>query len=132
MKKSLSKKIIFCLGFLTASSLILSHSLSRAQGSSKGTPVKRVKYTSQDLPDPFKSPFEREEAVGEPTVTAGLPHLEVQGMVWGSKMPQAIINNTVVTAGEVIEGAEIIDIRKEGVYVLYEENQYILRPAISK
>ena len=94
--------------------------------------MKRVKYTSQDLPDPFKSPFEREEAVGEPTVTVGLPHLEVQGMVWGSKIPQAIINNTVVTVGEAIEGAEIIDIRKEGVYVLYEERQYILRPTIGK
>ena len=63
---------------------------------------------------------------------AGLSHLQVQGMVWSSKMPQAIINDTVVSIGEVIDDAEILDIRKEGIYLLYQGRQYIIRPSISR
>ena len=134
MKKSLLKKIIFCLGLLTFLLLILTYPLVRAQIKPKKsftTKARKVRYTSQDLRDPFQSPFEMGESPTEgPAV--GLPQLTVQGMVWGSKMPQAIINNTVVKVGEVIEGAEILDIRKEGVYVLYQGRQYILRPATLK
>lgn len=129
------KKIVFCLGLLVVLSLSLTFSLVRAQVSSKKVGV-IVEYTSQDLRDPFKNPFEMIEMVEEPTekppIGYGLTHLQVQGMVWGSKMPQAIINNTVVKVGGVIEGAEILDIRREGVYVLYEGRQYILRSAIPK
>ena len=45
-------------------------------------------------------------------------------------MPQVIINGMVLRVGEVIQGAEILSIRKEGVYVLHEGNQYILRSVI--
>lgn len=117
-----------------------------AEVKSKGMGAKKVKYTSQDLRDPFKSPFEIEmESLGEPPppppeeqpppkqiLSYLQSRLEVQGIVWGSETPQAIINNVVLKVGEVIGGAEIIDIRKEGVYVLYEGRQYILRPVISK
>ncbi len=96
-------------------------------------------YTSQNLRDPFESPFEikREayESKAEPEVSpirSELPNLEVQGMIWGSKTPQAIINDTVVRVDEVIADATILDIRKEGIYVLYEGRQYILRPAVAK
>lgn len=98
-----------------------------------------VSYTSRGLRDPFKSPFEMQgiPVVAEaeptaPTVEYGLSHLNVQGMVWGSKMPQAIINNQIVRIGEIIDGAEILEIRREGVYVLYEGKQYIVRPTIYK
>ncbi len=96
-----------------------------------------VNYTSRTLRDPFKSPFEMqaipvvvEAELTAPTAEYGLSHLNVQGMVWGSKMPQAIINNQIVRIGEVIDGAEVLEIRREGVYVLYEGRQYIVRPKI--
>lgn len=126
MKQYLFRKIIFCLGLL----LLLSQ---RAQ-------AKGVSYTSQNLRDPFRSPFEmrliaidQEEEQG-PVQPIGhdLPHLSVQGMIWGTGMPQAIINNSVVKVGQTISEAEILDIRKEGVYLLYQGRQYILRPAIPK
>ena len=137
MKKTLLKKLTFCLGFLSLLSLILTFSLPGAQLSAKPGSPEKVEYTSQDLRDPFQSPFELFMPVEEPEdapppVVGGLPHLEIQGMVWDSSLPQAIINNTVLKAGEVIEGVEILAIRKEGVYVLYEGRQYILRPGISK
>lgn len=97
-----------------------------------------VSYTSGRLRDPFKSPFEMqaipivEERPVIPSVGYGLSHLNVQGMVWSSKMPQAIINNQVVRVGEIVDGAEILEIRQEGIYVLYEGKQYIIRPKIGK
>ena len=139
------KKAIFCLGFLALLSSILAFPLPGAQLNPKPGFAEKVEYTSQDLRDPFQSPFELYKPVEEPVeepgeepeekpppVIGGLSDLEVQGIIWGSKTPQAIINNTVVKAGEVIEGAEILAIRKEGVYVLYEERQYILRPGMAK
>lgn len=137
MKNSLLKRTIFSFGLLITLSLILTYSLLRAQITSEVSSGKEVKYTSQHLRDPFQSPFEMIQmdiGSGEPeaTIGYGLPHLQVQGMIWGSETPQAIINNTVVKVGEVIEDAEILDIRKEGVYVLYKEKRYILRPAMFK
>ena len=118
------KTVILCLAFI-----LLFLPLARA---------KAVEYTSQGLRDPFRSPFEtlrpddRSELPEDTPLQYGLAHLRVQGLVWGTSMPQAIINNTVVRVGEVIGGAEVLDIRKEGVFVLYEGQQYIVRPIIPK
>lgn len=124
-------------GLLTVLLLTLTCPLRGAQGDFEKKVMQKVRYTSGDLRDPFQSPFEPEEAPyrlkPEPElpkpIKAPLPGLEVQGMIWSSKMPQAIINNTVLRIGDVIEGAEISDIRKEGIYILYEGNEYLLRPA---
>jgi len=96
-----------------------------------------LEYTARPLRDPFESPFElmavplvKEEIEEESTIKYGLTNLRVQGMVWGTSMPQIIINDTILRIGEVIEGAEILSIRKEGTYVLHEGNQYILRPTM--
>jgi len=131
MKRPLFKKIFFYLSPLALVSLFLAYSLVKAQVSPEMANVREIKYTSGDLPDPFESPWERQQAPTKekPAVAYDLPQMEIQGMIWGSEMPQAIINNTVVRVGESIQGAEIIDIRQEGVYVLYQGRQYILRPA---
>ena len=128
MKKSLSRKRFFYLWLFVVILLLLSSFLVEAQ-----VKAKEAEYTSQDLRDPFKSPLEMEKVLDKGVAAeAGLSHLQVQGMVWSSKMPQAIINDTVVRIGEVISGAEILDIRKEGIYVLYQGRQYIIRPSILK
>lgn len=133
MKKSLSKKRFFYLWLFVVILLLLSSFLLEAQVKAKKSGAKEVEYTSQDLRDPFRSPFEMEKVLDKGVAPeAGLSQLQVQGMVWSSKMPQAIINDTVVRIGEVIEGAEILDIRKEGIYVLYQGRQYIIRPGISR
>ena len=131
MKKNLLKKIIFCFGFLAIGLLIVTYSWSLSPAAPKIGLAKKVEYTSGNLRDPFESPFEMGDEVATESVV-GLPQLQVQGMIWGSAMPQAIVNNTIVKIGEIVDGAEILDIRKEGVYVLYEGKQYILRPIISK
>jgi hypothetical protein len=50
----------------------------------------------------------------------------VQGVIWGGIMPQAIINNKIVNIGDVIEGAEVIEISKKGVTLLYKKRKYTL------
>ncbi|MDD2688762.1 MAG: general secretion pathway protein GspB [Candidatus Omnitrophica bacterium] len=56
-----------------------------------------------------------------------LPTLTVQGIVWGARFPQAIINNKVVKAGDTIEGkVKIVNIDKEGVMVIFNGRQYNL------
>lgn len=85
-------------------------------------------YTSESLRDPFK-PYvleEKKASTGEGTTEEALPRLEVQGIIWGSTLPQAIINNTVVKAGDTIEEARILEIGKEGVTIFFKNRQYKL------
>jgi hypothetical protein len=41
--------------------------------------------------------------------------VNVQGVVWGGSISQAIINDKVFTIGDLVEGAQILDINKKGV-----------------
>ncbi len=118
MKNNTLKYIIclFVLCFAAACPLAKSHA---------------VEYTSQALRDPFQSPFERVLPPGaDIAVNPALAKYKVQGMVWDSQRPQAIINDVVLNIGDVFEGIEILNIRREGIYVLYEGNRSILKPRI--
>ena len=44
-----------------------------------------------------------------------LSKLKIQGIIWGVKTPQAIINNTVLKVGDLVEGAKILNIEKKGI-----------------
>ena len=81
-----------------------------------------VEYNSGKLRDPFRSYLikeEPEEVLPENTDLAkpqlDLDKLKVQGIIWGVKAPQAIINDKVLTIGDLIEGAEILSIEKKGI-----------------
>ena len=58
--------------------------------------------------------------------------LILQGVTWGGIMPQAVINSTVYHVGDVIQGAKIIKISKQGVVVLYNGLSYLLPSFVSK
>lgn len=84
----------------------------------------QIKYKSSLLRDPFSTYLVKElktevsSPVGkELLATPGidLDSLKVQGIVWGGEMPQAIINNEVLSVGDVINGAKIISIDKKGI-----------------
>ncbi len=93
-----------------------------------------VEYKAEDLRDPFQNPniAEGKEPAEESEVSETkeiIPlSLTVQGLIWGGSFPQAIINNKVVKVGDIIEGARIISIDKEGITVFFEERQYNLSP----
>jgi hypothetical protein len=54
------------------------------------------------------------------------PVLKIEGLVWGGRLPQAIINQKVVKIGDIIEGAQIVDINREGVTLIFNNSQYNL------
>jgi hypothetical protein len=86
---------------------------------------KELKYFGVNYRDPFLSfiPEEKKESRVEKVTP---PDLKLQGIVWGADRPQAIINNTVLTKGDKILGAQIIDIEKKGVVFVYKEEQFFL------
>ena len=52
------------------------------------------------------------------------PALTINGLVWNTDKPQAIINNKILGLGDVIEGATIVDINPAGTEILYEGKKF--------
>ena len=77
--------------------------------------------------DPFMSllPKERESVVSNP----GLPiedGYQLQGILWNSEKPQAIVNGEVVTEGSAVGGAQVIRIEKKGVTLSVNGHEVLL------
>jgi hypothetical protein len=86
-----------------------------------GTPSAPL-YTAQDLRDPMESllPPEPKPELSEAEVQARQstrPPLRLQGLVWGGKKPQAIINSRLYRVGESVEGSKILSIDRTGVTI---------------
>lgn len=85
----------------------------------------QVEYKSSSLRDPFKEDILKKGILEEEQPESNsqnpvlppdvLPEMDVQGLIWGGNFPQAIINNKVYKAGDVIDGAQIKEIDKDGV-----------------
>jgi len=86
-----------------------------------------IEYSSEDLRDPFSNLFQLAKEKKEQSIQASqesidpqrpkpnLENFKVQGVIWGSKFPQAIINNKILGVGDLIDGVEIVSIEKKGV-----------------
>jgi hypothetical protein len=90
-----------------------------------------VSYTAENLRDPFANPVQSdlspdagETAVNLPEVH--LPTMKVQGIFWGGKFPQAIINDKIVKVDDKIEGAQVTEITKDSVTVFFSNKQFVL------
>ena len=55
------------------------------------------------------------------------PSLQLQGILWGSARPQAIINRRIVSVGDTVEGATIVAVSKEGVNVSFSGQEIKLK-----
>lgn len=90
----------------------------------------KIEYKSEDLKDPFQEEkIEIQEEQQQEQEARPLPALNVQGIVWGGNLLQAIINNKVVRVGDTIEGARISDISQSGVTLFFGNRQYKLTPS---
>jgi hypothetical protein len=92
-----------------------------------------LEYRAYNLRDPFEDLIARkkqEDMEKKPETEIDTyeqpPPLDVQGLVWGGAVHQAIINGKVVKVGDSIEGAEVIEIDKEGVSMLYKKRIFKL------
>jgi len=82
-----------------------------------------VEYKSGQLRDPFrplkvikgKKATAEEKKVDLMKAGSDLGNLKVQGIIWGGRFPQAIINERVLTVGDTIDGVEILSIGKDGI-----------------
>lgn len=113
-------------------------SLKEAGLSSSGPevePIVRpvVEYGAQGLRNPFEQSAlisqSTEGEVGLKSEARKLPQLTIQGIIWGSTLPQAIVNNKVVKVGDILDGAEVTEINKEGVILLFAGVSYKLTTA---
>lgn len=91
----------------------------------------KVAYKASALRDPFIGIIIQENVKKEnPVSEASLPDFTIQGIIWGGRVPQAIINNKVMGVGDTVQGARIIDIGKEGITVLYGGRSFTLKSPI--
>lgn len=109
MKPKLKSKIIFLFLFLFSTCIFAQEA---------------TEYTAEDIRDPFR-PLIPEEILKTPPqeipeADIFLPPFEIKGVVWGTPLPQVIINGNVLKIGDVIEGAKIVYISKERVDISYE------------
>ncbi len=128
------KKTFWCALIGCGASALIFLAVNAEDAPAKAT-WPQVSYSGENVRDPFLCFFELGAVVTNPNeqrieTKPTLPKLEVQGLIWGTKMPQAIINNQIIRPGDTISGAEVLDVRKEGVYVLYGGYQFILRPTV--
>lgn len=129
-----SKTIIIFFAFATVFiySLFINHLFAIEAQVSEGIGRPYIEYQAESLRDPFQGYYKegKEQEPVEPEeegqVIKPLPTLTVQGIIWGSSIPQAIINNKVVKVGDTIEEVRVIKIDKEGLTLLYEGRQYNL------
>lgn len=92
------------------------------------TAAPTVRYTASELRNPLKSLLPQDEKATPPVASQGpqalptsagrpsaLPRLVVEGVVWGGVEPKAIINHEVYGVGDVVEGAVVTSIQRDGV-----------------
>jgi hypothetical protein len=139
MKSQKKILLVFFLVALLISLLKEIKALPQAQPEASLRPIV-TEYKAEGLKDPFEGKEEQfiaqakaqakaQEVVPEvPVQRRPLPALPpVQGLVWGGRFPQAIINDKVVKIGETIDEAKevrVIDINKSGITVSFDNQQY--------
>ena len=71
--------------------------------------------------DPF---FPGSSSIASDSNLAGLA---LDGILWGSDNPYAIINNDIVTVGDIVDDAMVLEINEDNVIVEQDDERYILR-----
>jgi hypothetical protein len=95
----------------------------------------QIEYNAEAENDPFQSPVAvtnkeaKQEEVGQPLqeiVEAVLPDVSVQGLIWGARFPQAIINNKVVKVGDKLDEISVVNIDKDGITLFFKGKEFVL------
>ena len=89
-------------------------------------PVMQPKNNS--IPKPAPAITESKPAPILPEIKFDPSQFQVNGVVWDTKRPQAIINNQVVNIGDVVNGAQIVSIQKTGIDFAMNKKIYTIKP----
>lgn len=134
MKRKFFASLLFCCFFAIA----LLFFITNAEGA---TEDRRVIFDAYDLADPFapKLPIAKEVKTFELQSQKDValirevmpPRFTIQGVIWNTDTPQAIVDNVVVGIGGVIKEAYIVDITKEGIKILYQDTLFFVETETS-
>lgn len=69
-------------------------------------------YDSHNKKDPFNPPILKTQAESGTNL---LSSLKVEGIIWDENKPVAIISDKVVSVGDVISGAKVVNIKQNEV-----------------
>lgn len=59
--------------------------------------------------------------------TLDFPILRLSGIVYDNERPYAIVNNRVVSKGDTIDGATLIEVRQESVMFVFNDKEFEVR-----
>ncbi|MFC1646214.1 hypothetical protein ACFL2Y_03445 [Candidatus Omnitrophota bacterium] len=84
----------------------------------------RIKKGKPEINETMKKPIISyvEEETFDPSI------YNVEGLIWGAYKPKAIIRSKIYGLGDKLDETEIIRINKEGVTVLFDEEEYVIFP----
>ena len=85
--------------------------------------ARAVEYTGNEFHDPFS---DGSEGVDIKQEIMGLT-LSLEGVVWNSDKPQAVISGKIVTVGQKVNKAEVLEIKRDGVKMKYKQQVFVLR-----
>lgn len=85
--------------------------------------VRQVEYLGRNYRDPLKPLLPKIP----PESKIRSLNLDVQGIIWDTDRPTAIINGTVLNVGDTIAGVEIIKISKEGILISYLGETFLIK-----
>ncbi len=93
-------------------------------------------YNADNYQDPFTPQIKKEEekkleAQSLDSREIPISEFNVQGMIWNSDRPQAIIEGQILGIGDEIKGAKIVEISKEGVKLLIEGKIIMAKPKVT-
>ena len=83
----------------------------------------------EDLPNDQPSPPKPIPVIPPPEIKEKpLPNITINGIIWNSERPQAIVNGKIVDIGDTIAEIYITDIRKTGIDGRFDGRKVILQP----
>ena len=83
----------------------------------------------ENLPDDQSSPTKPIPVTPPPEIKEKpLPNITINGIIWNSARPQAIVNGKIVDVGDTIAEIYITDIRKTGIDGRFDGRKVTLQP----
>ncbi|MFA5060227.1 MAG: hypothetical protein WC676_06320 [Candidatus Omnitrophota bacterium] len=68
----------------------------------------------------------QEQFIAQPMME--LPNLLINGLIWNTNRPQAIVNNKIVGLGDTVDGVEIVAIDRSGIEIVFQQRHYEVGP----
>ena len=100
--------------------------------------LKKVEYKAEEFSDPFKNRLSAyiasigsriKKKITEKTaerIEPELPQLNITGLIWNTDKPQAIVNGSVLSVGDEIDGTRLLSVDKDGITVEYKGFEFFI------